>query len=71
MIKIIIYHIEHKNQRSLRYTLRSPRLCGKLMKNQPQRRNDAKGKISTQNSLFKNVVKKGTHIIMMVMISAD
>jgi hypothetical protein len=36
----------------LEYSLRSLHLCGKLMKNQPQRRKDAKRKISTQNSLF-------------------
>jgi hypothetical protein len=40
------------NSAYLAYSLRSPRLCGKLMKNQPQRRKDAKRKISTQNSLF-------------------
>jgi hypothetical protein len=40
------------NSAYLAYSLRSLRLCGKLMKNQPQRRKDAKRKISTQNSLF-------------------
>jgi len=40
------------NSAYLAYSLRSLRLCGKLMKNQPQRRNDAKGKISTHRLLW-------------------
>ena len=54
----------------MRYTLRSLREPQSRIlvisflwlneKNQPQRRNDAKGKISIQNSLFKNAAKKGT-----------